>query len=74
MSQALRLSAPAHPASFLRVTELGRCGIPRCSYTTQGLVAAVCAFQYLAGNDPTNAMFITPRRETRPIERNFHLG
>jgi hypothetical protein len=35
-----------------------------------------CTLQYLVGNEPTNAMFVTAGREdqTRSVKRYFHLG
>ena len=52
----------AHPASFLRVTESVAAAYPAAVKPLK-VLSPLCAFQYLAGNEPTNAMFITPCRE-----------
>jgi hypothetical protein len=60
----------------MRRTELGRGYASGLGQSSKGFVTALCAFEDLAGDMPTNRVFFSPNREDLacPFEGDFHIG
>jgi hypothetical protein len=57
-------------------TEFGRCSTSGFGQATKCFIAALCAFEYFAGDVPTSRVFLTPDRKylTCSFKGDFHIS